>query len=154
MKKTMLKLFFLALGAACCASGTVVLAQGPQLQGYEPAVPMLAPGAGPALAPEAMPMPIPAGGCELFECVRYRDCRKIAPCAVPMIVSVKDPCACYNPCDCCATPKCVNVEICVPPCDCADIRVTRNGNKVRYCFGKYAVEITSRRGCVIVDYDS
>jgi hypothetical protein len=166
----MKKLLCMSLAVASLACATVTFAAGPRTRtvgllggpallgapavagSYEPqSVP---PAPGPALTPEAMPMPVPAGGCELFECVKYRDCRKIAPCAVPMIVSVKDPCACCDPCNCCAAPKCVNVEICVPPCSCAEICVTRNGNKVRYCFGKYAVEITSRKGVIIVDYDA
>jgi hypothetical protein len=85
----------------------------------------------------------------LYDCVRYKQTRNIAPCAVPMIVSVPDPCA--GPCDC--GPKCVYVQICVPPCGCAEVKWKRCGDKLVYDFGKYEVEITSRRGVVLVDYN-
>lgn len=113
-------------------------------------------------AAQMPPAPIPEGPVgdgvilstsapiELFTCVKYKDERNIHPCAVPMIVSVPDPCA--DPCDCCG-PKCVYIKICVPPCDCAQIKCKRNGSKISYDFGKYEVDITSRRGTVVVDYD-
>jgi hypothetical protein len=107
--------------------------------------------------PEAGPAPI--AGEPLFKCVRVKDpCHK-APCAVPMIVHVKDPCACKDPCNCCAPVKCVAVQICVPkqcPCDCPPkITCKKDGSYVKYDFGKYAVEITSnsKKGEVVVDYD-
>ncbi len=62
-------------------------------------------------------------------------------------------------CDCC---KCeapehpqVHIEICVPKCYCEeDMKVTtrRNGDLVRYDFGKYAVDVRVRRGFIVVDY--
>jgi len=96
---------------------------------------------------------VTVGAVELFQCVKYRDSRKIAPCAVPVIVQVPDPC---TPKDrCCCTPRpCVNVEICVPNCGCPTVCVTRCGNKTRYDYGKYAIDIVSRNGRVIVDYDN
>ena len=104
-------------------------------------------------APGPAPVPTvvaPAAPLELYGNVKYRQTRKMAPCSVPMIVSVKDPCS--LPCDCCE--KCVNVEICVPQCQCPPTVTTcKDGCKVRYDFGQYAVNITSRRGVVIVDYD-
>lgn len=101
---------------------------------------------------EAIPMPMPAGDCELFPCVKYRGERRIAPCAVPMIVSVRAPKNCDDPCDC--YPRgCVNVKICVPPCSCCpEIKIKRQGDRVKYCFGDYAVVITSKRNSIIVDY--
>jgi hypothetical protein len=93
---------------------------------------------------------LPAGApVELYHCVKYEDERNIHPCAVPLIVAVPDPCP--NPCDC--TTRCVYVKICVPPCDCAQVKCKRHGTKVVYDFGKYEVEITSRKGVVRVDYD-
>lgn len=86
---------------------------------------------------------------ELYHCVKYEDERNIHPCAVPMIVAVPDPCP--DPCSC--TRRCVYVKICVPPCECAQIKCRRAGTKVIYDFGKYEVEITSRKGVVRVDYD-
>jgi len=112
-------------------------------------------------AAQVPPAPIPETGTAvvlpaeapvtLFECVKYKDQRNIAPCAVPMIVSVPDPCA--SPCDCACGPRCVYVKICVPPCGCAEVKYKRHGEKLVYDFGKYEVEITSRKGVVVVDYD-
>ena len=96
----------------------------------------------------------------LYGCVKYRDLRNIAPCAKPMIVQVADPCACKckrscDPCAPCAPPKMVSVKICVPSCTCGPPCVTRSkcGKYVRYDFGKYAVDIRSKKGYVEVDYD-
>lgn len=89
---------------------------------------------------------------ELFQCVRYRDQRNIAPCAVPVIVQVPDPCAPRDRCGCTVRP-CVNVQICVPASGCPTVCVTRNGNKTRYDYGKYAVDVISLNGRIIVDYD-
>lgn len=86
---------------------------------------------------------------ELYDNVRYRGVRKIHPCAVPMIVQVPDPC--QDPCDTCG-PRCVNIEICVPPCECPKIKCRRNGQRMIYDFGKYEVAITSARGIVSVAY--
>ena len=80
----------------------------------------------------------------MYHNVKVKDRRNIAPCAVPTIVQVPDPC---NP-GCC-----VGVEICVPPCDKPCIKTSKCGTKVKYDYGKYAVEITSARGKVTVDYD-
>lgn len=104
-----------------------------------------------SMQPEMM-SPGPAGAVPLYNCVRYQDLRNVAPCAVPMIVSVPDPCASSDPCSCCA-PPCVNVQICVPPCGCPEVKVSRRGTRIKYDYGKYAMKITSRRGVVTVNYD-
>lgn len=110
-----------------------------------------------ALEPMAVAPPAAAHG-ELFKCVRYKDTDKIPCCAVPMIVQIKDPCACHDPCNCCAPVKCVSVKICVPkscPCDCPPkVTCSKDGSKVKYDFGKFEVELTSRKGEVVVDYDN
>lgn len=90
---------------------------------------------------------------ELFSCVKYRDTRKIAPCAVPIVVQVPDPCTPRDRCSCTPRP-CVYVEICVPNCGCPTVCVTRHGNKTRYDYGKYAVDIVSLHGKIVVDYDN
>lgn len=107
----------------------------------------------------AQPIPAQGEAITLFSNVRYKDERNIAPCAIPQIVMVKDPCkAPCDPCTPCATPapRCVAVQICVPPCSPCPPKVTcrRGGEYVKYDFGKYRVEIRSRRGCVTVDYDA
>jgi hypothetical protein len=45
------------------------------------------------------------------------------------------------------------VKICVPPCGCAKVKVSREGRRVKYDYGKYSVEVTSKNGKVYVDYD-
>ena len=100
----------------------------------------------PAAPPEAVAVPVqtlhvaPA----MAQNVKVRQARKAHPCAVPMLVTVADPC---NPC--CQ----VCVEICVPPCEVAEIRCRRCGNGVVYDFGKYEVEIKQRGDYLVVDYD-
>lgn len=88
----------------------------------------------------------------LFTRVKYVDKREMHPCAVKKIIRVNDPCASKDACDSCG-PQCVFIEICVPPCDCEeDIRCRRNGNRVRYDYGKYKVDVRIRKGYIVVDY--
>ena len=97
---------------------------------------------------------------ELFTRVKIDDPDNIAPCAVTKIIMVPDPCACHNPCNCCA-PKCVAIKICVPPpnpcgCGCSGeprVKIKRGGRKQEYDYGKYEVEVTVKDGYVEVDYD-
>ena len=95
-----------------------------------------------------------SAGAELFHCVKVEDRHNIHPCAVPKIISIVDPCSCDDPCSCCG-PKCVSVKICVPPCGCPEVKVSRNGRKVKYDYGKYSIEIKSskRKGRIEIDYD-
>ncbi len=95
-------------------------------------------------------LPVMASTVEVYQNVKYRRERNIAPCAQPIIVQIPDPCARKSAC--CPTP-CVNVQICVPQCGCPCVKVTRCGDKVRYDYGKYAINVISARGRVIVDYD-
>jgi hypothetical protein len=165
-------------GSTLLTSGPVPMAAGeafeapPPAPGIDGAVPpgpapqMTVPQA-PSLQPVPSPQPVPslgpaaaggppiamAAGVELYPRVKYHDRRHIAPCAVPMVVAVQDPCARRDPCAACGPPKCVLVEICVPPCGCPKICTKHNGTKVRYDYGKYAVNITSRHGVIVVDYD-
>lgn len=108
------------------------------------------------------PPPTPDGGAgapaagapvQLYHCVKYEDLHNIHPCAVPKIVAVPDPCP--QPCGCCrpCAPRCVYVKICVPPCGCVKIKRSKCGRKIKYDYGKYEVEIESRKGYVKVDYD-
>jgi hypothetical protein len=146
---------------ACVAGVTLLVttaafARGPFLLIQNPTEPA------PALAPTPSAEPIPVQGAPvqgtpiaLYECVKYKDLCNIAPCAVPLVVTVKDPCAVCDPCNPCAAPKCVAVQICVPPCSECPPKITckRGGEYVKYDYGKYRVEITSRKGVVTVDYD-
>lgn len=145
---------------------------GPAFAQPQPMVPSLAPLLT-APAYEEPLQPIPDGppvsmgaatGCDLFPNVKYHNTNKISPCAVPMIVGIKDPCApkkkcsacakCGHTCDsCAAAPQCVYVKICVPTCGCPKVRVKRDGDKIRYDYGKYAIDVVSRNGKIFVDYD-
>jgi hypothetical protein len=156
--------------AVLLTSGTVPMADGgsyeapPPAPGIDGAVPP-----GPALQPlppSAM-QPVPemgpgtaggppiamAPGLTLYPRVKYHDKRHIAPCAVPMVIAVRDPCAKHDPCAACGPPKCVFVEICAPPCGCPKICTKHDGVRTRYDYGKYAVNITSKHGIIVVDYD-
>jgi len=95
-------------------------------------------------------MPLMPSSMELYGNVKYRRLRNIDPCAHPIVVQVPDPCARVD--SCCPKP-CVNIQICVPECGCPTVRVSRNGNKICYDYGKYAVTIVSAHGRVVVDYD-
>ena len=109
----------------------------------------------PENAPHPMggaPMPMAQGApVPLFDCVKYRHEHEIHPCAVDMIVSVKDPCS--DPCDASCAPKCVNVKVCAPPCGIPKICCSKDGSRVKYDYGKYEFEIVSRKGVVTVKYD-
>jgi hypothetical protein len=103
--------------------------------------------------PGSNPVPVAAAAAiPLYENVCYRKERNIAPCAVPMIVPIADPCHC--PKDKCCLANCVYVQICVPGSSACPPRVIcrRNGHYVKYDFGRYEVEICSRNGKVTVDY--
>jgi hypothetical protein len=151
--------------AVLLTSGMAQLAQGGSYEAPPPA-----PGIGGAVPPGPTPLlmtPVPEGGpaaaggppiamapgLALYPRVKYHDKRHIAPCAVPMVIAVRDPCAKRDPCGTCGPPPCVLVEICVPPCGTPQICTKHDGAKVRYDYGRYAVNITSRHGIVWVDYD-
>jgi hypothetical protein len=116
-----------------------------------PAPTAVAPGPAPVIAEyapgtilHAAPAPI-----SIYQRVRYVQSRNIHPCAKPMVVAVQNP----DRRDACCCP-CVYVEICVPPCDPTCITCNCSGNRVRYEFGDcYAVNLVSRNGVVIVNYD-
>lgn len=87
----------------------------------------------------------------LYTNVRYRQERKIHPCAKPICVEAPNPC--YDPCNP-LSPKCVLVEICAPPCETPCVEVRRNGDKLVYNFrGGHAVNVIVRRDHLVVDYD-
>ena len=86
--------------------------------------------------------------------MKYVDLKEMAPCAKPMIVEVRDPCWKPDPCNPCCKPKCVAVQICVPECSCCPptVKCSKDGKNVRYDFGKYAVDIRTKKGYIEVDY--
>lgn len=84
----------------------------------------------------------------LFTRVKYTDLHEKSPCAVSKIIMVKNPCRK----DSCCEPDMVCIEICVPPCACEDVRCRSFGNRIRYDYGKYAVDVRIKRGYIQVDY--
>ena len=79
---------------------------------------------------------------------KYKDLDEMAPCASPKIIAVKDPCACH---DSCCAPPCVYIKICVP-CGCEVVTCSKNGDRIRYDYGKYAVDVRVKKGYIEVDY--
>ena len=67
------------------------------------------------LVPGCHPVGVAECGVPLYRNVRYRDEKRVHPCAVPMVVMVQDPCWRDDKCDPCDQPRCVAVQICVPP---------------------------------------
>jgi hypothetical protein len=95
----------------------------------------------PVLTAPAIPM---------FERVRYVGERKKAPDAVTRVIVIKDPtqrrAAAADP------ERCVAIEICVPPCECEKVTPNKSGNRIRYNYGKYGVEVRIKNGRVVVAY--
>ena len=95
----------------------------------------------PVLTAPAIPM---------FERVRYVSERKKAPDAVTKVIVIKDPtqrrAAAADP------ERCVAIEICVPPCECEKVTPNKSGNRIRYNYGKYGVEVRIKNGRVVVAY--
>lgn len=150
----MLKNASFVAAVALFASASMVSADQPIL--VVPAAPVAV--NAPALQPVPQPapaalQPVPFQSVPLFENVRVKHERRIPCKAVPMLVTVKDPCACEDKC-CCSAPKCVNVLVCVPACQECPPRVTckKDGSSVKYDFGKYRVEVRSKKGVVEVAY--
>ena len=84
----------------------------------------------------------------LFTRVKYTDVHEMSPCAAPKIITVKNPCAG----DSCCEPQTVCIEICVPTCGCEEVTCRRFGNRIRYDYGEYAVDVRIKHGYIQVDY--
>jgi len=104
----------------------------------------------PAPMPDAMPgtMPPSVEPIQLYHRVKYEDLDNIHPCAVTKIIAVPNPCIRG-----CCDQGCVYVKICVPPCGCLRVKRSRSGRNIEYDYGDYEVDIHSRRGVVVVNYD-
>lgn len=89
--------------------------------------------------------PAPLTPVVLYPHVRVRTPHKAHPLGVPTVISVPDPR------DHCGF---VNVEVCMPPCPCLGVKTNRRGTRAQYDFGRYQIDIITRRGVVIIDYDS
>lgn len=85
----------------------------------------------------------------LATCVRVEDECNIAPNAVPVVVAVRDPNACdHDP------NAVVFVQVCVPPCPPRSIKISPCRTRVTMCYGQYEVDIKSKNGMIVVDYDN
>ncbi len=84
----------------------------------------------------------------LFTRVKYTDLHEKAPGAVSKIITVKNPCRDLG----CCEPETVCIEICVPPCGCETVKCRLFGNRIRYDYGKYAVDVRIKRDYIQVDY--
>lgn len=112
-----------------------------------------------AIAPEPMPELTPqpyehhvaSNAIPLFDCVKYKRPRNIAPCSNPKLVTIVDPCA---PKRSCCEPGCVAVEICAPACACECVRCSKDGRRKVFDYGKYSVVVESHHGKVTVTYRS
>ena len=87
----------------------------------------------------------------LFDCVRVEDRDNVHPAALPAVIAVRDPRLPSHLPASLAPP--VFVEICVPPCECNRVRISRNGSRIDLDYGEYEIQITSSRGRVSIDYD-
>ena len=87
----------------------------------------------------------------LFTDVKVKGRRSIHPCAVKKIIRVNSPCPDAG----CCGPQCVFIEVCAPPCECDEkIRCRRDGDLVKYNYGKYGFDVKVRKGVIVVDYQS
>jgi hypothetical protein len=86
----------------------------------------------------------------LATCVRVEDECDIAPNAVPVVVAVRDPKMCAHD----VVERVVFVQVFVPPCPPRSIEISRCRTRVTMDFGRYEVDIKSRNGMIVVDYDN
>ncbi|MFO1095144.1 MAG: hypothetical protein U0992_17830 [Planctomycetaceae bacterium] len=80
----------------------------------------------------------------LYTNVKVEDRHNIPECAVPIVISIPDPCQ----------PGCCRyIEICALP-DCKPVVTTSpSGRKIEYDYGRFEVEIYNRSRYVVVNYD-
>jgi hypothetical protein len=93
---------------------------------------------------EIITCPVP-----LETCVRVKDECNIAPHAVPIVIAVRDPHVCEH-----EPHAVVFVQVFVPPCPPHSVTVSPCQTRVSLCYGDYEVDIRSRDGFVVVDYDN
>ena len=129
----------------------VALAAGVAMAADEPPLPIPdtppAP-ATPAPATPAVPVPdspaISGAPIVLYDCVKVEDRDNIPDCAVPVVISIPDPCM----------PGCCRyIEVCVIP-DCEPrVHSSPSGRKIEYDYGNFEIEIYNHRSFVVVNYD-
>lgn len=142
----------LTIGAVATADGLLPIPAAPGSE-FAPGPPPPAPHYDPGFSDGVMlPGPVvhyDEAPATLFTNVRYTSTRKAHPCAVERIIRINDPCGSKH--SCCE--ECVYIKICVPPCSGEDVvRCRRNGDRLRFYYGKYRVDVRVRKGYVVVDY--
>ena len=86
----------------------------------------------------------------LANCVRIEDEGNIAPNAVPVVVAVRDPHMCVPE----IQERVVYVQVFVPPCPLRGLTISPCRTRVSMDFGQYQVDIKSKDGMIVVDYDN
>jgi hypothetical protein len=86
----------------------------------------------------------------LATCVRVEDECNIAPNAVPVVVAVRDPKMCVHD----VVERVVFVQVFVPPCPPRCIHISPCHTRVTMDFGMYEVDIKSKDGMIVIDYDN
>ncbi len=82
--------------------------------------------------------------------VRIEDEGNIAPNAVPVVVAVRDPNICAHECH----ERLMYVQVFVPPCPLRGLTISPCRTRVSMDFGQYQVDIKSKEGVIVVDYDN
>lgn len=121
-----------------------------------------------SVAPEPLPAPaadattapryFPPGSfvtdpVKLYPLVHVDDPHEVAPGAIPMVISVKDPNTCQRQYCAQCRGRCVYVRVWIPPCPLRKFKVEDHGAEIELDYGHYEVEIDSEDGVVKVEYD-
>lgn len=86
-----------------------------------------------------------------FAHVIVKDKDEMAPNAIPVTVAVRSPhLGRFRTC----VEEVVYVEVWVPPCPLQRVRVSPCKTKIRLDYGRYEVDIVSRKGLIEIDYDN
>ena len=82
--------------------------------------------------------------------VRIEDECNIAPDAVPVVVAIRDPNMRAHECH----ERLVYVQVFVPPCPLRGLTISPCTTRVGMDFGQYEVDIKSKDGIIVIDYDN
>ena len=114
---------------------------------YSPIPIQVQPGVPAPIYSHPAPLSAVVAAAPTFTRVKYTDVHEKAPCAQTKLIRAMNPCK-----RCCTDPDCVTIKICVPGCGCERVKVRSKGKRVRYDYGKYAVDVRVKNGYIEVDY--